>query len=310
MKRKVIAILGIVCLILAAAALTGCTEKKATVYKIGYSNNSDSDLFNKIKRDTFEELTKDDATLEVVFTNPSFDLQKQFDQVDNFITQKYDAIVLIPVDTDGIIPAVEAANKAGIPVLCVGIDSGGGDRIFVGTEYVDGGIRQGKYMVEHLPQGANVVYLSGTPGYSHARDRRQGFLDTLVAGRPDVTVIADKTANYERSDAIQLMEDWLTAFPKIDAVVAANDEMALGALEALKGVNRQQGVLIAGVDAVDGALLAIKNGEMALTILQAADAMMQKTYDVIKRLQKGETVEKEFIIPHTNITIENVDDYL
>jgi inositol transport system substrate-binding protein len=310
MKRKVIVILGIVCLILAAAALTGCKEKKANVYRIGYSNNSDSDLFNKIKRDTFEGFTKDDASLEVVFTNPDLDLQKQFDQVDNFIAQKYDAIVLIPVDTDGIIPAVEAANAAGIPVLCVGIDSGGGDRIFVGTEYVDGGIRQGKYMVEHLSQGANVVYLSGTPGYSHARDRRQGFLDTLAAGRPDVTVIADKTANYLRSDAIQLMEDWLQAFPKIDAVVAANDEMALGALEALKGANRQSGVLIAGVDAVEGALLAIKNGEMALTILQDASAMMQTTYDVIKRLQKGETVEKEFIIPHTNITIENVDDYL
>jgi inositol transport system substrate-binding protein len=165
-------------------------------------------------------------------------------------------------------------------------------------------------MVEHLPPNANVVYLSGTPGYSHARDRRQGFLDTLAAGRSDVKVIAEQTGMYERAKGMQIMEDWIQAFPKIDAVVAANDQMALGALEALKGANRSSGVLIAGVDATKEACQAIKNGEIAISILQSAPGLAQGTYDTIKRLQRGEQVEKEIIIPHENVTKENVDGYL
>jgi inositol transport system substrate-binding protein len=310
MKGKMITILSIVCLVLTAVALTGCKEKKADVYKIGYTNSNDADFFDKLKRDTFEQLVKTDDSIQVVFTNANIDLQIQLDHVDNFIAQKMKAIIICPVDTAGIVPAIEKANAANIPVMCIGIDAGGGDYIYVGTQYIDAGIRQGQYMVEHLPQNANVVYLAGTPGYSHARDRRQGFLETLAAGRPDVTVVAEQTGNYERARGMQLMEDWLQAFPKIDGVIAANDQMALGALEALKGANRQSGVLIAGVDAVKEACQAIKNGEMAISVLQSASGIAQGAYDTIKKLQRSEQVEKQIIIPHESVTIDNVDQYL
>jgi inositol transport system substrate-binding protein len=291
-------------------AVAGCKGKKSDVFKVGYSNSSDADFFDKFKRDEFERLAKTDPSISVAFTNANMDLQMQLDQVDNFIVQKMNVIVLCPADTDGIVPAIEKANNAGIPVICIGIDAGGGDHIYVGTEYIDAGIRQGEYMVKHLPQNAKIVYLAGTPGYSHARDRRRGFLDTLAASRPDVQVIADQTGNYERARGMQLMEDWIQANPQIDGVIAANDQMALGALEALKGAARAEGVLIAGVDATKEACQAIKNGEMAISILQSAPALSQGAYDTIKKLQKGETVEKQIIIPHENVTIDNVGGYL
>jgi inositol transport system substrate-binding protein len=292
-------------------AVFGCKGKSdSSVYKIGYANNDDSNYFDKYKRDEFEKLSIGDTTVQVTYTNANQDMQRQLDQIDNFIAQKVNAIIICPCDTDGIIPAIEKANAANIPVICIGIDAGGGDYTYVGTQYIDAGNRQGKYMAEHLPQNAKVVYISGTPGYSHSRDRRQGFIDTLTSARPDVTVIADQTGMYMRADAMRIMEDWIQSFPQIDCVAAANDEMALGALEALKGAKRNQGVLVAGVDATAAACAAIKNGEMAISVLQSAPLLAKGAYDSIKRLQKGEKIEKEIIIPHQNVTIENVDQDL
>jgi inositol transport system substrate-binding protein len=308
-------IMGVACVILVVAAIASCKGKKddagsSPVFKIGYANNDDTDFFDKFKRDEFEKLSKTDPGIQAAFTNANVDMQKQLDQIDNFIAQKMNAIIICPVDNVGITPAIQKANAANIPVICIGVNSEGGEYTYVGTEYIDAGIRQGKYMAEHLPQNAKILYLGGTPGYAHSRDRRQGFLDTLSAARPDVTLLAEQAGMYERTKGMQIMEDWIQTFPQFDGIIAANDQMALGALEALKGANRLSGVLIGGVDATKEACQAIKNGEMAISILQSAPDIARGTYDAIKKLQKGEKVEKEIIIPHENVTIDNVDKYL
>jgi inositol transport system substrate-binding protein len=134
------------------------------------------------------------------------------------------------------------------------------------------------------------------------------LLDT-VKSRSDITIIAEQAANSERAKGMQVMEDWIQTFPKIDAVVSANDQMALGAMEALKGANRLKGVLIAGVDGNLEACQAIKSGEMALSVYQSAPALAKATYEAIKKIQQGSTL-KEIIVPHENIFIDNVDEYL
>jgi inositol transport system substrate-binding protein len=235
---------GVFLAMVAVISIVGCKkENAANIYKVGYSNNNDADIFDKLKRDTFEEIAKTDSSIQVVYTNANIDTQMQLDHIDNFIAQKMNAIIICPVDSAGILPAIEKANAVNIPVICIGVAADSGDFIYVGTEYIDAGERQGKYMAEHLPQNATVVYLSGTPGYVHSRDRRAGFLNVISASRPDVTVVAEQTGNYERAKGMQIMEDWIQAFQKIDGVVAANDQMALGALEALKAANRANGVL-------------------------------------------------------------------
>jgi inositol transport system substrate-binding protein len=308
--KKLAAITGIMAIVL-VLSVTGCkkNEGSATSFKIGYSNSSDSDFFNKVKRDEFERIAKTDSTISVTFTDANMDTARQLDQIDNFIMQKVNAIILQPVDGMGVVPGIEKANAAGIPVILSGVDAGGGDYIYVGTQYYDAGERQGKYMVENLPQNAKIVYLIGIPGHAWSEERRRGFQDQIKT-RADLTILAEQAGMSERAKGMQIMEDWIQSFPEIDAVAAANDEMALGALEALKGANRLSGVLIAGVDATKDACTAIKAGEMALSVLQSAPEIAKQSFETVKKIQRGEQVQKEIIIPHVNVTIENVDQYL
>jgi inositol transport system substrate-binding protein len=319
MKRKTVktAIIAVALITIAAAIVftAGCQKKSgqsggSTVFRIGYANDNDADFFRKLVRDTFEKVIKDDPGFNVTFTNAAGDLQTQLDHIDNFIAQKMDAIIVQPADTAGIVPGIEKANNAGIPVISIISKSGGGKSTYVGNAYLDGGIMQAEYMIKALPENAKIVYMQGQPGFDHSRDRRAGFLDTLSKARPDVTVIADQTANYDRAEGMKLMEDWIQAYPQIDGVICANDQMALGALQALRMVNRDQGVLVAGVDATEEACQEIQKGGMAMTVLQSADLEAEGCYDVLKKLKAGEAVPAEFIIPQIPVTKDNVADYL
>jgi inositol transport system substrate-binding protein len=169
---------------------------------------------------------------------------------------------------------------------------------------------QGEHAAKGLAQNANIVYMQGMPGYDHTTLRRQGFMDTLAKLRPDVKVLADNTANYDRAEGMKLMEDWIQAFPKIDGVICANDQMALGAIQALRAANRLNGTWIAGVDATDEAVKEVNDGNMALTLLQDATLEAQGAYDALKKLRAGGKIDKELIIPMAAITKENVAQYL
>jgi inositol transport system substrate-binding protein len=311
MKRKnVLRFTAVICAVITMVAFFSCKKSKDTdVFKIGFANNSDSHLFDKLKRDEFERLAESDPSIKVVFTNASDDMQLQLDHIDNFIAQKMDAIIVMPIDADGIIPGIERANKAKIPIIAQGSNAGGGDFIFIGTEYYQDGVKQAEYLSEHLSQNANIVYLICIPGQIHTRERKAGLVDTFNKARSDITFLAEQTGRDDKALGMQIMEDWIQTFPKIDAVIAQNDMMALGAIEALKGANRLSGVLVAGVDAVPEALTSIKNREMSVSVFQSAKGIAQGCYDVVKGLQRNETVEKRIIIPNETVTIDNVDQF-
>ncbi|NDL66434.1 sugar ABC transporter substrate-binding protein [Anaerotalea alkaliphila] len=287
------------------------TEAPATdtVYKVGYVNSSDTDFFDKLKRDTFETVVKDDKTLEVSYSEANMDVQRQLDLMDNYIAQGVDAIILVPADFSGVTPGIEKANAAGIPVICMGIEAEAGDFIFVGSQNFDAGVMQGEFMAEALPENAKVLYLQGTPGLYHSVEREDGFKGVLAEKRPDIEVIATQTGMYERARGMQITEDWVQTFPAFDAIVAANDQMALGAIEALKGANRLEGVAVSGIDGTPEAKTAIGNGEMAQSVLQSADGLAQYTYETIQTLQSGGTPEARIIVPFESITAENLADY-
>lgn len=283
-------------------------DPKGDTFTVGYANSADSDVFDKKKRDVFEQVVSKDSSINVKYADANMDIQKQLDQVDNFIAQKVNLLVLVPCDYAGITPAVEKANAAGIPVICLGIASEGGEYTFVGSQNSDAGKMQGEFMVEKLPQNAKILYISGTPGLAHSTDRHDGFMEAISI-RSDIQVLTEQTGMYERAKGMQVMEDWIQSFSEFDAVVAGNDQMALGALEALKGANRLKGVLISGVDGTADACNAIKNGEMAQSIFQSAPGLAQACYDTILKIQNGEPIDKEIIVPFESITAENVENY-
>ena len=279
-------------------------------FKIGYANSGDSDVFDKLKKDTFSELATPDSTIEVKYAEANMDQQKQLDQIDNFIMEEVDLIIIVPIDFSGVTPGVKAANAAGIPAICLGIESEGGDSIFVGCQNRDAGVMQAEFMAENLPENAKVLYLSGTPGLYHSVERHDGFYETMAQKRPDVQMLAEMTGEYTRDKAMKVMEDWCQTYDQFDAVVCANDQMALGAVEALKAANRLEGVQVAGIDATTDALNKIKSGEMAISIRQSAPALAQNCLDTAKKLQAGETVGNRVIVEFEPITAANVDEFL
>ncbi len=279
-------------------------------FRIGYANMADTDVFINKRKEAFQALVKNDANIDVIYTDANNDNNKQLDQIDNFIVQGVDLMLVVPVDYAGVSVGIKKANRAGIPVLCLGIEAEGGESVFIGSPNYDAGAQQGEYMRQTLPQNAKVLYLEGYPGYSHTTERKEGFKEACLDKRPDVTLLASQTGNYERDMGMKVTEDWIQTYQQFDAIVAANDQMALGALQALKTAGRLKGVAISGVDGVEDALQAIKNGEMAQSILQNAPAQAKAAYEAMKTILAGGKVEKRIIVPFESITAANIDQYL
>lgn len=276
-------------------------------FTVGYANLADSDAWLKTLKDSFEADAAAAGGMDVKFADANGDISKQLDQIDNFIAQGVDAIVVLPVDYDGIVPAVEKANEAGIPVLCLAIASNGGKYYYVGSSHTDAGKLQGEFMHDALPKDAKIVYLQGTLGLYHSNERLAGFTEAL--NRPDVTVIAQQSADYDRAKGMATMEDWIQSFEQIDGVIAANDQMALGAREALQAAGRT-GVLIAGVDGMPDMLSAITDGTASFTVFQNAAAQAKAAVEVLGKIRGGEEVPEKTIVPFEPITKDNVADYM
>lgn len=316
MKKTISAILSASMLLLAAAGCASTDNSAANgdasgdVFTVAYLNSGDSDVFDKLKKDTFNNLVQDDTSIKVVNSEANMDPQKQLNQVDDAIMQEVDAMIIVPIDYSGITPGVQKANQAGIPVIGLGIESEGGDYTFVGCDNREAGVMQADYMAEALPENAKVLYLSGTPGLYHSVQRHDGFYETIAEKRSDVEILAEMTGEYTREKAQKVVEDWCQSYPEFDAIVAANDQMALGAIEALKAAKRLDGVLVAGVDATDDALNKIQAGEMAISIRQSAPALAQSCYETVQNLQKGEEPGDRVIVDFESVTADNVSEFL
>jgi inositol transport system substrate-binding protein len=291
--------------------MSGCSGKKASnQFTVGYANMADSDVFI-MARKTAVISAAEGSDIGFQFSDANADIQRQLDQADIFIGKKVNALVIVPVDSTGVVPAIKKANAANIPVICLGIKGSDGDFIFVGSQNYDAGYMQGELFAKLLPPNAKVLYLAGTAGMDHSRDRRIGFNDALKeANRTDVQILADMDGDYVRATAMRITEDWIQTFPQFDGIVAANDQMALGAAEALKSANRLQGVLISGVDGITEAVQAVKDGIMVQTVLQNAPGQGTACVEVLKKIASGESVGKEIFVPFESITKENVDQYL
>lgn len=292
---------------LAVSALTPFSSMAQEKFTVAYSNLADSDAWLKTLKDSFAADAAADGNMDVRFADANGDISRQLDQIDNFIAQKVNAIVILPVDYDGIVPAVEKANEAGIPVICLAIQSNGGKYYYVGSSHTDAGKLQGEYMHNALPKDARIVYLQGTLGLYHSNERLKGFTEAL--NRPDVTILAQQSADYDRAKGMATMEDWIQSFPQIDGVIAANDQMALGAREALQAAGRT-GVLIAGVDGMPDMLKAITDGSASFTVFQNASAQAKAAVEVLDKIRTGGEVPEKTIVPFEPITKDNVNEYM
>ena len=236
----------------------------------------------------------------------------QLDQVNKMVDDKVAAIVVIAQDGDSIVTAVKRANEAGIPVIATNRDINGGVFTNVINNERQAGELQADYMAAHLPQNAKVVYIKGDMTVTAGVDRYEGFKETLKAKRSDVEIIAsNSTGDWSEAQGIREMSLWLGMYPQIDGVASANDNMAIGAIKAMKAAGRfNDAVIVCGVDSTDDALASIAAGELKMTVKQDADKIVETIMGLLQQIKQGQSPEKgNVLVPMFAITKDNLAQY-
>lgn len=244
----------------------------------------------------------DAAGVKLIVMDAQDDPAKQISQVEDLITQKVDALLINPTDSDAIVTAVEAANAANIPVITVDRGASGGEVVaHVASDNVAGGRMAGELIVELISGQGQVAELEGIPGTSAARDRGQGFHEA-VDGVEGIEVVAIQPADFDRAKGLTVMENILQAHPDIVAVFAHNDEMALGALEAIEAAGKADQIKVVGFDATDDAVKAVQEGRMAATVAQKPKEIGRLGLEAAIKYLNGEQLDEYIPVPLELVT--------
>ena len=225
--------------------------------------------------------------------------EEQISLIEQSIAKGTDALVVIPADSVGIVPAVEAANSAGIPLIDVNtkIDTSGGCKIetFIAVENYTAAVSVAEKLVEMLDQKGDVIILEGKAGAQSSVDIVAGANDTF-AKYPDVNVVASQTASWNRTEAYNVTLNLLEANPGVAAIFAANDEMAMGALEAVSQAGKSGQILITGLDANEDAKAAVDAGTLAITCDKNGNGQGYEGVMKAVMLLNGETLEPNYVV--------------
>lgn len=215
------------------------------------------------------------------------DPAKQTSEIEDLIAKKVGVVIINPTDSDAIVPTVKKLNAAKIPVVTVDRAANGGVvAAHIASDNVAGGRIAADYVAKRLKGKGNVVMLEGIAGSSAARDRGRGFREG-IAKYPGIKLVASQTADFDRAKGLSVMENISQAQKKIDAVFAQNDEMALGAVQAIEAAHRQNEIFVVGFDAIADALKAIKEGKMAATVAQQPKVMGRLAVQAAATILKG-----------------------
>jgi inositol transport system substrate-binding protein len=250
------------------------------------------------------------------------DVAKQLDQINNFIASGVSAIIVNAVDTSATQAMSDAASAAGVPLVYVNrqpvnLDSLPDNQAFVASNEVDSGTLETIAVCDLLKSmgkdSANIYIMMGELSNQAAVQRTADIHDVIAAGKCAVTlnILDEQTANWSRDQAQSLMTNWLSTGAEFDAVIANNDEMALGALQAIKAAGIDMAdVVVGGVDATQDALASMQAGDLDVTVFQNANAQGAGSLDAAIALAAGETVEQAVWIPFELVTPENIAQYM
>lgn len=243
------------------------------------------------------------AGVPLTVVDASDDATQQVSDIEDLVSKNVSVLIVNPVDSDAVTGAVEAAIAKGVRVISVDRVVNGVDiDCQIASDNVAGAELATQYIVDTLGENVKTAELVGTSGASASIDRSQGFHN--IADKK-LKVVASQTADFDRTQGMTVMENMLQADSSIQAVFAGNDEMALGAVEAISGAKKD--VLVVGFDATDDAIEAISQGRMGATIAQQPDLIGSTAVENAIRLTKGESIPKEIPVEVTLITKDTVD---
>ena len=288
------------------------------VYRMGFVNISDADNCCYPCAQNFKETCESAEfaeaigadSVEVFAADSALDIEKQTTNVETILSQGVDIMFIIGVDTEGNNTAVKECNEAGVPVFMVGTEATTGDWKFIGFDEYEFGAAQGEWAVENLPENCKICYMEGTTGREATVLRKQGFEET-IAERDDLEIIASQTGDFDTATAMQVTEDWLTAYgDEIGCMVAADGKMTVGMSEALKS-HGDTGIITIGnfsVGELDG--YPVKDGDVSSAVFSDWPSIGFLCADVAKQvyLEGYDFVDERTNIELVSVTPDNWDE--
>jgi inositol transport system substrate-binding protein len=304
----------VMCIALVLMSVNGCTKSGAKKDKIiiGFSMPSFDDKWLSYMLNAAQEKAKEYTDAEVIFTDAKLDSAKQLGQIENFIAQGASAIIVCPVDSDATAPYTQVCKEAGIPLIGVNRFFANMEDLtgFVGSDSKAAGRLQMEYLGEQMKGKGNLAIIRGGDGHEASRNRTAGVKEIISSKYPDIKVVTEQNGKWFREVGMMLMENWIQTKMEINAVACNNDEMAIGAIMALKEANMLDKVLVAGVDATPDALVYVKSGELTVTVFQNATGQGAGAVEMAYDVANGKTVEKIKNIPFELVTKDNVETYI
>jgi inositol transport system substrate-binding protein len=232
--------------------------------------------------------------------------ERQVQQVENFVAQKVDAIILNPCEVEASSPAVDKALAAGIPVINVNSETRSAPTAFVGSHDEEAGRLAMEFIAGRLNGAGNVVIMQGFLGQAAQIERDQGAHEVL-ARYPGMKVLAQRAADWDRAKSMSLMENWIQSYgDRINAVFAHNDEMGMGAVLALEQAGRKKNVIVASVDAIADALQAVGDGRLDATVFQDAAGQGKTAVETALKIVRKQPYDKQVFIPFRLITKDHM----
>jgi inositol transport system substrate-binding protein len=304
-----------------AAGVASLLSTTAMAENIGVSMSRFDDNFLTVLRTGMEAYASENG-IDMQVEDAQDDVAKQLDQINNFIASGVDAIVVNAVDTSATQAMSDAAEAAGVPLVYVNrepvnVDTLPDNQAFVASNEVDSGTLETMEVCRLLSEAgkttADIYVMMGQLSNQAAVQRTADIHDVMASGNCGVTlnILDEQTANWSRDEATNLMTNWLSTGAPFDAVIANNDEMALGAIQALKASGVDMGTMIvAGIDATQDALAAMQAGDLDVTVFQDAAGQGSGSLQAAVALSKGESVEQKVYIPFLLVTPANVDEFL
>lgn len=268
---------------------TGCgsSSSSGSGGKVGFSVSTLNNPFFVTLTDGAKEEAKT-LGIDLTVVDAGDDSAKQTSDIEDLISKGIKVLIINPVDSDAVAPAVQEAIDKGIKVVSVDRAVNGATvDCAIASDNVDGAKQVTEYLVSKVGKGVEVAEITGTTGASAAIDRSKGFHEIADT---ELKVVASQTGNFNRAEGMSVMENLIQSNPNLKAVFAANDEMALGAIEAITASGKD--IKVVGFDATDDGQKAVKDGTMLATVAQKPDEMGKQSVEIADKLIKGESVDK------------------
>jgi ribose transport system substrate-binding protein len=292
------------------------TLEKKDSYKVGFAQTESNNPWRIAETKSMQDIAES-CGWQLVYTDAAGSAAKQVADVDSMIAQGVDVIFLPPREEQPLLPAVMRAKQAGIPVFLIdrsvdpNVAKPGEDYVtFIGSDFVDQGRRAAEWLVEATGGKGTIIELEGTTGSSPANDRKKGF-DDVIAQHPDMKIVASQTGDFARDKGRTVMETLLQAHPDATAVYAHNDEMAIGAIQALEAAGRKPGqdITVVSIDGTRDALQAIIDGKMGATV-ESSPFFGPISCETMKKYAEGETIEPWVKVEDRMFTKDNAADHV